>query len=248
MQAMTDLQPAWHRRPIPSFRRLSPPEQPADLHIRALDRHEQLVLVRFSLGRLAALTRAELEVARWAHAGHSNGVIARERKTSIATVSRQMHAIIQKLGTHARLHLATIPELSAWSPPTLAIGPSFSVPKGSVPSGNSRELDPRTMAHVWREIASGFWGTLAGVDAGGLRHAVMSRNSAKSVDWTLLSEVQRDVLALVAAGFAQKAIAMKLGLTAPTVSAALDSGRRRLGFGSIIELVRAYCAYRDVID
>jgi DNA-binding CsgD family transcriptional regulator len=55
-------------------------------------------------------------------------------------------------------------------------------------------------------------------------------------------------LALVAAGFPQKIIAMKLGLSPATVSSALDIARRRLGFASLGRLLRAYCAAVDLAD
>jgi DNA-binding CsgD family transcriptional regulator len=67
---------------------------PAYLYMSALDQHGQVLLVSFSLGRLIVLTPAELEVARWAHAEHSNGVIARERHTARHTVAGQMASLM----------------------------------------------------------------------------------------------------------------------------------------------------------
>jgi DNA-binding CsgD family transcriptional regulator len=59
------------------------------------------------------LTAAELDVARCASAGMSNGAIARLRRTSIRTVANQIASILGKLGVGSRTELATIPELLA---------------------------------------------------------------------------------------------------------------------------------------
>jgi DNA-binding NarL/FixJ family response regulator len=222
--------------------------QPPDLRMRALDEDGHLLQVSFSLGRLVALTRAELEVARWAHAGHSNGVIAHERQTTIHTVAKQMTAAMGKLRIGARLWLATIPELNAWSPPGLGIRAADSAPLDSPASKTGREVEAHDVARTWWEVAAGHWSTLVGVDVRGLRHAVMSRDSTRSIDWQVLSTTHRNVLALVVECFPQKAIALKLGMAPSTVSAALDSTRRRLGFDSLSQLVRAYCAVRDLIE
>jgi DNA-binding CsgD family transcriptional regulator len=160
-----------------------------------------------------------------------------------------MAAVMGKLGIGGRLWLATIPELSAWSPPGLGIRAPGSAPLDSLLSGRGRDVDPQDVARTWREIAAGHWSTLTGIDTGGLRHAVMTRDdSTRSHDWRMLSTTHRSVLVLMAEGFPQKAIALKLRMPPSTVSAALDSARRRLGFDSLNQLVRAYCAVRDLID
>ena len=249
MYAVTDLHGARERMSLSSWPLREPtlPGRPADLYMRALDQSGHVLLVSFSLGRLLLLTRAELDVVRWAHAGHSNGVIARERRTAIHTVARQMSEAMSKLGVGARLGLAMIPELSAWSAPesgTRAGG----VPPHTPLSGSGREVEPQEVARIWPEIVAGQWSTLAGVDAGGLRHAVMSRDSVRPVDWTLLTKSQRDVLELTARGFPQKVIAMKLGFAPSTMSGALQRAHKRLGFSSLGQLLRAYCASRETID
>jgi DNA-binding CsgD family transcriptional regulator len=115
MQAMTILYDAWAASTVPpppsTPRLLSQPGWPADLRIRTIGRDADVILVSFSLGPLTGLTRAELEVARLANAGHANAVIARERRTSMHTVARQMSSVVCKLGIGSRLGLATIAEL-----------------------------------------------------------------------------------------------------------------------------------------
>jgi DNA-binding CsgD family transcriptional regulator len=93
---------------------------------------------------------------------------------------------------------------------------------------------------IWRELASGRWQVLAAIDANGRRHlAIVPAAPKPAIHWRALGARQRYVLALVARGYAQKVIAMKLGMAASTVSAAFQSARRRLGFPSPSDLVRA---------
>ena len=230
--------------PPPRTPRLVPqPGLPRDLSISALDSSGCLIVVSFSLERLTALSRAELEVARWADAGLSNAHIALKRNTSMNTVARQISSVLWKLGIGSRLQLATIPELSAWTSPSGA-GVGGDAPAAFLSSAPGSAIDAHLAARTWGEIASCQWDTLTGIDSGGLRYATMSRGLAKQVDWLALNRGQREVLALMARGFAQKVIAMKLGLAHSTVSSALGSARRRLGFVTLAQLLRAYCANR----
>jgi DNA-binding CsgD family transcriptional regulator len=83
----------------------------ADLRMRTVDSRRGLIVLRFSLARLAGLTPAELEVARMASAGLSNAAIADARATSKNTVARQVGDVIRKLRVGSRLALSTVPEL-----------------------------------------------------------------------------------------------------------------------------------------
>jgi DNA-binding NarL/FixJ family response regulator len=245
MQAMTTLYAAWSASPVPPLpstpRLLEQPGRPADLHVRALDASGHMILVSFSLGRLTALNRSELHVARLANAGFSNAGIARERQTSTHTVARQMSSLLGKLGVGSRLGLATIPELAAWSPSSHS-GTGEGAELDALLSANGHEVEPQQVTRIWREIASGQWSSIAGVDAGGMRHTTMRRDSGQRVDWLALSRVQWEVLAFVAGGLPQKVIAMKRGLAPSTVSSALAAAGKRLGFASQAQLLRAYCA------
>jgi DNA-binding CsgD family transcriptional regulator len=86
---------------------------PANLQMRLTDTREPLVVLSFSLQPVAALSPAELEVARLASAGLSNEDIARFRGTSARTVASQMARIFTKLRIGTRRALSTIPELRA---------------------------------------------------------------------------------------------------------------------------------------
>ena len=143
--------------------------------MRPLDGKGHVILVSFSLGRVNALSDAELEVARWASASATNADIARARQTSTNTVARQMSSVLSKLGIGARLGLATFPELSAWAPPDHS-EPCDGAALDSLLRTTGPELGPDRVVAIWREVASGRWKTLAGVDAGRMRHATMRRD------------------------------------------------------------------------
>jgi len=222
---------------------LPPPlGRPADLRIRKIGQRGRLIVVSFSLGRLTALSHAELEVARLANADHSNAVIARMRRASRNTVAMQMHSVLRKLRIRSRLRLATIPELFVGSAPDTGKGLHRGPAVDSLSSEVGREVEPSEVARIWGEIALGQWATLAGLDVDGVRHASMRREPAKTVDWQVLSRAQSDVLALAAGGFPQKVIAKKLGKAASTVSGVLLQAHKRLAFPSLGQLLRAYCA------
>ncbi len=208
--------------------------------MRAVDWDPETVQISFSLGRLSALTPCELEVARWANAGHSNAAIASLRQTSIHTVARQIASVYSKLGVGARVGLATIAELYAWSPPGLGLPESEAERMSSWPSADGVEIDPLGVARIWGELALGFWRPVASVDIGATSHVVVRRVCAKAVDWTRLSARQRDVVELSALGLPQKVVAIRLGLAPSTVSSVLASAKRRFGFASLSQLVRAY--------
>ncbi len=256
MQALTTLYAAWASAPPPlpasetrlSTRLSSSSGWPDGLRMRTLETDAGVVQVSFSLGQLRALSPCELEVARWANAGHSNAAIASLRQKSIHTVVRQMANLLSKLGIGSRLALATIAELNAWSPPRLRISSHQDRALDSWLWADGLAVEPVKVAHIWREIALGNWRPLMSVDLDHTSHVVMRRISDRRVNWGELNRVQREALALAAEGFAQKAIAMKLGLSPSTASAVMASACRRLGFPSLAQIVRAYCAARDAID
>jgi DNA-binding CsgD family transcriptional regulator len=216
--------------------------------MQAVGRDPEMVRVSFSLDRLSALTPCELEVARWANAGHSNAAIAALRGTSIHTVAGQIASVYLKLGIGARVGLATIAELCAWAPAGLGATGSQVDAASCVPSGDGVDLDLSEVARIWGELALGSWRAVASVDIGGTSHVAVRRVGAKTIDWTRLSARQRDVIELSAFGLAQKVVAIKLGLAPSTVSSVLASVKRRFGFATLGHLVRAYGASGDTDD
>jgi DNA-binding CsgD family transcriptional regulator len=122
--------------------------------------------------------------------------------------------------------------VASWSPST---GPS-----DSPLLAPGAPLAPEEAATIWRELALGRWRVVAAMDANGQRHlAIVPAPPQPVIHWRALGARQRYVLALVARGYAQKVIAMKLGMAPSTVSAAFQSARLRLGFPSPSDLVRA---------
>jgi DNA-binding CsgD family transcriptional regulator len=222
----------------------APSWAPADLRMRMSESDKSVVLVSFSLGRLTALTRAELSVARWASAGHSNASIASVRRTSPHTVARQMAIILSKLRIGARLELATMAELVPWLPPRPRIQSPPGLPLDSLLLDEGAAIDPPEIGRIWCSMALGHCHALAAADTGHTGHVAIRRAWGKQVEWTALNDRQREILALVADGVAQKVIAMKLCLAPATVSSTMDSARKRLGFASHAHLLRAYCGAR----
>jgi DNA-binding NarL/FixJ family response regulator len=252
MQAMTTLSAGWAgtaATPLAIAPRLVfPSDWPPHLHIRTLDWDSHVVRVSFYLGRLRTLTRCELEVARWANAGHSNAAIASLRQTSPHTVARQVASVLSKLGLGSRLGLATIAELNAWAPPRPRMPANENDAGDSWLKADGFRIEPQEVARIWHEVASGQWSSLASADIGAVSYVAMRRVSDESPDWARLTTRERDVVELAAGGVAQKVIATNLGLARSTVSSVLAEARRRMGFMTCAQLLRAYLAARPVAD
>jgi DNA-binding NarL/FixJ family response regulator len=250
--AMTTLYTAWAGTAAPppgtAPHLVSSCDWPPHLHMRFLDCNGQLVRVSFYLGRLRVLSRCELAVARWASEGHSNAAIAALRQTSMHTVARQMSSVISKLGLGSRLGLATLAELNAWAPPCPTMSANENGASDSWLKADGIRVEPQEMARIWREIASEQWSPLASLDLGAVSYVAMRRASSKEVQWARLTEKERGVVDLMAQGFAQKVVAMKLGLAPSSVSSLFRSAHKRLGFRAPFQLLRAYCASKHVID
>ena len=75
--------------------------------VRMHELEDELVVVSAPLPRQgAALTPAELEVAKLLARGRSNQEIARARRTSLRTVANQVAAVLKKLGAGSRVSVA----------------------------------------------------------------------------------------------------------------------------------------------
>ena len=91
--------------------------------------------------RVAALTPAELDVARFASVGLSNSDVARTRGTSVNTVARQMVVILKKLGIGSRRVLAA----RVWQELAAGHRSPLGVAKGRAPV-------PSKVALAWRRL------------------------------------------------------------------------------------------------
>jgi DNA-binding CsgD family transcriptional regulator len=252
MQAMSTLFAGWAGTAVPPLaiapRLIIPSDWPPHLHMSTLDWAPHVVRVSFYLGRLRVLTLCELEVARWANAGHSNAAIASLRQTSTHTVARQMASVLSKLGLGSRLGLVTIAELNAWAPPRPKMPANENDVGDSWLKADAFRVEPQEVARIWREVASGQWSPLASADIGAVSYVAIRRVSDKSPDWAHLSTRERDAVELAAGGVAQKVIAMKLGLAPSTASSVLAEARRHMGFTTCAQLLRAYRAAQPVMD
>ncbi len=76
--------------------------KPADGQLRTLEVHERKAV------DLAALTIAELDVARQVAAGASNTEVASERGSRARTVANQLASVYSKLGINSRFELAAM--------------------------------------------------------------------------------------------------------------------------------------------
>ena len=121
--------------------------------------------------------------------------------------------------------------------------PLGQTPGSPLPTAFGCALDEARARRIWKEISAGQWIALAARDSAGSRFVLVALHPNRyPVDWGLLGQRERDVLDLIASDCAQKVIAMTLGLSPASVSAAIRSARERLGFASVGRLVRAYCA------
>jgi len=242
VQAMTMLYSAWASAPIPppAIRFLPPRELP-----RTCGCERWIGILRpsksvFSLGRLSALTPCELEVARWANAGHSNAAIASLRQTSIHTVARQIASVYSKLGVGARVGLATIAELYAWSPPGLGLPESEAERMSSWPSADGVEIDPFGRG---ADLGRARFGLLEARRLGRYRRDESRSRAPRLREGRRLDTPQRAAARrrrAVGPRLPQKVVAIRLGLAPSTVSSVLASAKRRFGFASLSQLVRAY--------
>jgi DNA-binding CsgD family transcriptional regulator len=164
------------------------------------------------------------------------------------TVARQTSSVISKLGLGSRLGLATIAELNAWVPPCQMMSANENGAGDSWLKADGIRVEPQEVACIWREIASEQWSQLALVDVGTVSYVAMRRASSREIQWGMLSEKERSVIDLMVQGLAQKVIAMKLGLAPSSVSSLSRSAYKRLGLRSLFQLLRAYCAFKNVIN
>lgn len=91
---------------------------------------------------------------------------------------------------------------------------------------------------VWRALLEGHLAIADRFDRDGRRFVVVRPTSAHDPD--ALTERERQVLASVAHGHANKRIALDLGVSESTVSTALREAARKLGVRSRVELARVF--------
>lgn len=98
--------------------------------------------------------------------------------------------------------------------------------------GRRRLEDPARAIATWRALVDARWSLVDHFEYGGSRYLVAHRNDCQPPPLALLTERERQVVALAAMGHANKAIAYDLGIATSTVGVLMSRALRRLGLRS----------------
>jgi DNA-binding CsgD family transcriptional regulator len=101
-----------------------------------------------------------------------------------------------------------------------------------------REGDPDRALARWKALVDARWSLVDHFERDGSYYLVAHRNDCQPAPVALLTERERQVVALATMGFANKEIAYELGLATSTVGVLVGRAMRRLGVRSRRELVR----------
>lgn len=114
--------------------------------------------------------------------------------------------------------------------------------------GRLRADDPRRALGLWKGLVEARWSLIDRFDTDGRRYLIAVRNDPRVPHPGVLTERERQVIALAALGRANKAIAYELGLSVGVIGAYLTSAMRKLNVSSRAELVRLYAALRGGVE
>lgn len=112
--------------------------------------------------------------------------------------------------------------------------------------GALRRRDPERALAAWRALVDGRWSLVDHFESDGKRYVLAQRNDLALGPFELLSERERQVVALAALGHANKMIGYELGISVSTVGVLLSRATRKVGARSRGELIEAWrtCAER----
>ncbi|HEY6462705.1 MAG TPA: LuxR C-terminal-related transcriptional regulator [Polyangiaceae bacterium] len=110
--------------------------------------------------------------------------------------------------------------------------------------GRLRRVEPERALSLWRGLVAGKWSLVDQIDHDGRRFVAARRNPIEHRAWESLTAREAQVVACAAEGQSLKIIGYQLGVSMTTAATALASARRKLGFGSRLELVAAYRSRR----
>jgi hypothetical protein len=82
-------------------------------------------------------------------------------------------------------------------------------------SSAGRTIDSREAVLLWQEIAAGQWNRVDGIDLADLRVAWLTPGNRIPIEWAALSDLEREVLYLLATDQSQKFIALELASRRP---------------------------------
>jgi DNA-binding CsgD family transcriptional regulator len=103
-----------------------------------------------------------------------------------------------------------------------------------------RRRDPERALRAWRALVDARWSLVDHFERDGRRYVLAQRNEPDVGPIELLSERERQVVALAAVGHPNKMIGYELGIAVSTVGVLLTRACRKLGARSRRELVAAY--------
>ncbi len=103
-----------------------------------------------------------------------------------------------------------------------------------------RETDPEQVALIWKALVDGRWSLVDSFDRDGKRFLFARRNALELPEPSSLTPIERQVAALFARGHSSKLVSYELGLSASSVSSALQRALRKLHLRSSTELVALF--------
>jgi DNA-binding CsgD family transcriptional regulator len=103
-----------------------------------------------------------------------------------------------------------------------------------------RRRDPERALRAWRALVDARWSLVDHFERDGRRYVLAQRNEPEVGPVELLSDRERQVVALAALGQPNKMIGYELGIAVSTVGVLLTRASRKLGARSRRELVAAY--------
>lgn len=92
--------------------------------------------------------------------------------------------------------------------------------------------DPEKAVATWKALVDARWSLVDHFERGGSRYMVAHRNDCQPAPFALLTERERQVVALAAMGHSNKVIAYDLGIATSTVGVLMSRALRRLGLRS----------------
>jgi DNA-binding CsgD family transcriptional regulator len=106
--------------------------------------------------------------------------------------------------------------------------------------GRLRRADPEHATELWRALVEGRWSLVETLESDGKRWLFAERNEHDVRGLRTLSANEKQVTALAARGFSNKAIAYDLGFSTAKVSTTLKGALNKLGLSSRAALTRWY--------
>jgi DNA-binding CsgD family transcriptional regulator len=109
--------------------------------------------------------------------------------------------------------------------------------------GSLRRRDPDKSVEQWRALADARWSLIEHFEKDGKHYLLAQRNDPSTAPIEVLSDRERQVVALVALGQTNKLVAYELGIASSTVSVLLGRACRKLGVRTRDGVIAAYARW-----